>query len=265
MPQQKSTSFSAAKVANFGVVMAEMIEERMRMEREIKRLRHHVSVLSKRNHELMKDGKSRAVSFIASDTSLRDVESDEEDEEEGEEEIVRGGLMRVTMVGTGEQLLEVARDASEGGRKLEERLGLRLKLGKEEVAQGSGVVVAESVASFEEAEVAKPVVRLPRFEKVEGKKRRLGGDEDEEVLIAPLGPRAECGGLLRRVGRESVFVDADPRLVAGGGSTPAAVGVSRWSEALRQSPGVSGGYQLRPRVGGFRGRGYGGYGRGRGV
>ena len=38
--------------------------------------------------------------------------------------------------------------------------------------------------------------------------------------------RAICGGLLRRVGKESVYKDADPRLVASGGSTPAAVGVS---------------------------------------
>ena len=51
--------------------------------------------------------------------------------------------------------------------------------------------------------------------------------------------------------------------VAGGSSMPAAVGVSQRSDAWRQSPGVSRGYQLRLRVGGF-GRGFGGYGRGRG-
>ena len=62
-----------------------------------------------------------------------------------------------------------------------------------------------------------------------------------------------------------MFADADLRFVAGGSSTSAAVGVSRRSEAWRQSPGVSGGYQLRPRVGGYRGRGFGGFGRGRGV
>ena len=38
MPQQKSMSFSAAKVANFGVVMAEMIGKMSEMEKEIKRL-----------------------------------------------------------------------------------------------------------------------------------------------------------------------------------------------------------------------------------
>ena len=258
MPQKKSTSFSAARVANFGVVMAEMVEERLRMEKEIKRLRHHISVLSKRNHQLMKEGKSRAVSFIASDTSLRDYEEEEDDEDEDEEYLK--GKVRVTVVGTEEQLMEVAHEVSFLGRAMEEKW-----LEKEEVVEVGGRIVAESVASFEEAEVAKPVVKLPRYEKVEGKKRKLGSEEEEEVLIAPLGPRAECGGLLKRVGKESVFKDADPRLVAGGGSTPAAVGVSRRSEAWRQSPGVSGGYQLRLKVGGYRGRGFGGFGSWRGV
>ena len=91
MPQQKSTTFSAAKVANFGVVMAEMVGKMSEMEREIKRLRHHVSVLSKRNHQLMKDGKSRAASPIASDVSLSD---DEEEERERGEKVVWLGLGR---------------------------------------------------------------------------------------------------------------------------------------------------------------------------
>ena len=228
MPQQqKSTSFSAAKVANFGVVMAEMVMKMGEMEKEIKRLRHHVSVLSKRNHRLVEDGKSRAIPSIASGISL----SKKKDEE----------------VAVKEE--EVAVDREKGVE-----------------------VVAESVASFEEAEVAEPMVRLPvAVVGVGGKKRKVeisGGREEkekkDEVLIAPLGPRAECGGLLRRVGRESVFRDADPRYVAGGGCTHAAVGVSRQSEAWRQSPGASGGYQLRPRVG-YGSLGYRGRGRGRGV
>ena len=70
MSQQKSTSVSAAKVANFGVVMVEMVGKMGDIEKEIKRLRYHVSVLSKRNHQLMKDGKSWAASSIASDASL---------------------------------------------------------------------------------------------------------------------------------------------------------------------------------------------------
>jgi len=109
----------------------------------------------------------------------------------------------------------------------------------------------------------------------EGKKKRRMGDMtevEEETrlvrgsLIAPLGPRAVCGGLMRVVGRESVFKDADPRLVAGGGSSSsAAVGLSRRPDARRQSSGEGGGYQLRPRVGGYEYRGRGRVFRGRGV
>ena len=135
-------------------------------------------------------------------------------------------------------------------------------------------VVAKSVVQVEEAEVAEPVVRLPVAVKGEGsKKRRVDGSDDEgeevkkeeEVLIAPLGPRAECGGLLRRVGRESVFAEADPRYIAGGGpSRASSVGLSRGMDTRRQSPGAGRGYLLRLRVGGY-GMGYGGRGRGRGV
>ena len=227
MTQQKSTRFSAAKVANFGVVMAEMIGKMSEMEKEIKRLRHHVSVLSKRNHEMVKNDKSRAAAPIASVASLR--------EEEGVE---KRGVVAESVV-----------------------------------AFEEAEVVAESMASFEEAEVAEPVVRLPVAVKGEGsKKRRVEASEDEgevvkkeEVLIAPLGPRAECGGLLRRVGKESVFADANPRYVAGSGpwrATP--VGLSRGLDTRRQSPGAGRGYLLRPRDSGCD-FGYGGRGRGRGV
>lgn len=94
-----------------------------------------------------------------------------------------------------------------------------------------------------------------------------GQEEVQEVrdLIAPLGPKAICGGLMRMVGKKSVFKDANPRLVTGGSSPPVAVRVSRRLEALPQRPGVSGGYQLRPRVGGYRGRGCLGYSRGKEV
>ena len=262
MPQQKSTSFSAAKVANFGVVMAEMMGKMGEMEKEIKRLRHHVSVLSKRNHQLMKDGKSRAVSPIASDASLSE---DGDGDDDGDVELGKGKV-RVTLLATGEELVDIVRDAGIG-------LGLIKGVdGTERVVRGERGVVAESVALVEEAEVAEPVVRLPVVVKGEGsKKRRVDGSDDEgerkeeeEVLIAPLGPRAECGGLLRRVGRGSVFANADPRLVAGGGpSRTTPVGLSRGMDTRRQSPGVRGGYLLRPRVGEY-GFGFGGRGRGRG-
>ena len=132
-------------------------------------------------------------------------------------------------------------------------------------------VVARSVAEDEE-KVAESKVKLLGVVKEGCKKRRVGEitEEEEEVrevrkLIVPLSPRAECGCLLRRLGKELVFKNADPRLVTGGGSMPAAVGVSWRLEAWCQSPRASGGYQLRLRVGGFGGRGYRSFERGRGV
>ena len=262
MSQRKSTSFSAAKVANFGVVMAEMMGKMGEMEKEIERLRHHVSVLSKRNHHLMKNGKSRAVSPIASNASL----SEEEDKDDGMEVDLGKGKVRVTIVATEEELVDVVRDAGIGlglikGVEGTERIEEREKRG----------VVAESVVLVEEAEVAEPVVRLPVAVKSEGsKKRRVNGSEDEgrgedEVLIAPLGQRGECGDRLRRVETESVFAGADPRYVVRGEPSRATpVGIARGLDTRRQSPGVRGGYQLRPRVSGY-GLGLGGRGRARGV
>ena len=271
MPQQKSTSFSAAKVANFGVVLAEMVEERLRLEKEVKRLQHHVSVLSKRNNQLMKEGKSREASSIASDASLS---SDDEEvgTDYGEDEEKRVPRQRVVKSLVGEKAREKAHGdgvpapwctegAEEWGKEHEERgLGLgrsKWKVAELEVAES---VVAESVAKVKEAEVAEPKVRLPKYENGKGKRRRVGEktEEEKEVeevreLIAPLGPRAECGGLLRRVGRKSVFAGAEMGLVAGGRPNRAApVGISRGLDARRQSPGARGGYQLRPSLGGIR-------------
>ena len=55
------------------------------------------------------------------------------------------------------------------------------------------------------------------------------------------------------------------RLVARGGSTPTAIRVSWRPDAWSQYLGESGGYQLRWGVGGYCGRGYGGYRRRRRV
>ena len=100
--------------------------------------------------------------------------------------------------------------------------------------------VARSMAE-EEEERAAPKVRLLEMEKVGENRRRVGErTENEEVvqkireLIAPLGHRTICGGLLRTVGKESVFADAHLSLVAGGGPTPAGVGVSQQADAWRQ-------------------------------
>lgn len=84
-------------------------------------------------------------------------------------------------------------------------------------------------------------------------------------MVAPLGPRAICGGLLKRVGSELVFAEANPRLVARGNPTRVTVGVFRGTDPWRQSLGPSGGYLLRLRVGRRGIWGYGGSARGRRV
>ena len=269
--------------------MAEMVAEMRVKDLEIKRLRHHVSVLSKRNHRLVEEGKSRAASSIASDASLRrEDEEVVEDEEEGEDVRIRvegmvvGEEARRLAHGAGVPDPWCKRGAKEFWSACQERERYagqtKWKVAELNVAdiEVADRVVAKSVAVVEEAQVSKLVVRMPSVEVVEeGKKKRRVGEmteAEEEAklvrgsLIAPLGPRAVCGGLMRVVGRESVFRDADPRLVAGGGpSSSATVGLSRRPDARRQSPGEDEGYQLRPRVGGYgyRGRGY--VYRGRGV
>jgi len=288
MPQQKFTSFSAAKVANFGVVMAEMVAEMSDLRKEVKRLRNHVSVLSKRNHWLVEDGKSLAASSIASNASMSSGDEEVLWEESGVD--VRD--MRARVVGTvvgekarrkahGDGVLEpwCEQEAKEFSAECQVRdryLGrVKWKVAEMDVAEVVAVREAEveevealSVAEVEEERVSKPVVRMPSVKVVEeGKKKRRVGEmtEDEEEaslvrgkLIAQLGPRAICGGLMREVGSGSVFEGADPRIVAGGGSsTSAAVGLSWRPDARRQRPGEGGGYQLRQRVGTY---GYGGRG-----
>lgn len=137
-------------------------------------------------------------------------------------------------------------------------------------------MVADSTTEVEEGQVSRLVVRMPSVEVVEeGKKQRRVGEMmqgEKEVgivrgkLIAPLGPRAICGWLMRGVGSESVFMGADPRLVASGGlSSSAPVGLSQRPDARRQSPREGGCYQLRLRVGGYGYRGREVWSRGRGV
>jgi len=263
--------------------MVEMVAEMRVKDLEIKRLRHHVSVLSKRNHQLVEDGKRMAASSIASNASMSS--DDEEVGLEKEGEVLRARVVRMEV---GERARErvhgdrvpapwCEEGAEEISTEYQERdryLGrMKWKVAVLDVAE---VVEAESVAEVEEEEVSKPVVRMPGVERVEEgkKKRRIGAMtvDEEEVgivrgkLIAPLGPKALCGGLMREVGKESVFKEADPRLVAGGEcSSSAAVGLSRRTDARRQSPGEDGVYQLRPRVGGYGYRGRGGWSRGRGV
>ena len=133
-------------------------------------------------------------------------------------------------------------------------------------------VVASSVAEGKEEGVSKPVVKMSSYEKGGEKRRRVGESTEVEEeaqavkeLVAPVGSRIKYGSLLRKVGEMKGFEEAGPRFAAGGNSNHALSGVSGGTDAWRQSPGGSGGYQLRPRIDGSTYRDFGGRGRGRGV
>ena len=55
MAKQGSTTFSATKVAKAGLVASAALQKIMDLEKEVSKLRYHVSVLSKRNHALKKE------------------------------------------------------------------------------------------------------------------------------------------------------------------------------------------------------------------
>jgi len=172
MSQRKSTRFLGAKVANFEVVMVEMVAEMGDLRKKIKRLRHHVSVLSKRNYRLVEDGKRGAASSIASNASLSS-EDEEMVEDSEEREDVR---IRVESTVVGEEARRLAhgadvpdpwcrRGAEEFVAECQDRdryLGrTKWKVAGLSVAdiEVADRVVAESVAVVEEAQVSRPVVR----------------------------------------------------------------------------------------------------------
>jgi len=59
MVKRGSTSFSATKVAKAGLAASAALTRILELEREVLRLRHHVSVLLKRNQVLRKDAERR--------------------------------------------------------------------------------------------------------------------------------------------------------------------------------------------------------------
>jgi len=184
MAKRGSTSFSATKVAKSGLITAKALERVLELEKEVSRLWHHVSVLSKRNHKL----ELRLGEVL--------VEGDR-----------RGRKEEVAVPGRG-----VADEEEEAGVPDPVMVSRIVAVGDEDVVVSgvAGGVVAVSVEADEEEEVLVSLVRLP-----EGiKKRRLDEDggslevtEDWAVMKAPLGPR----GSAERGGRVASGVPTGPR------------------------------------------------------
>jgi len=55
MVKRGSTTFSATKVAKAGLMATAALQKILDLEKDVSKLRHHVSVLSKRNHGLQKE------------------------------------------------------------------------------------------------------------------------------------------------------------------------------------------------------------------
>jgi len=191
MVKRGSTTFSATKVAKAGLAASAALERIFSLEKEVSRLRHHVSVLSKRNHVLSKEleRKGDDCSKVASPVRVQEPESPVVAEPE-----VR---MSGTIVEEGEEDVWVA-----------------------PVAGVAEPPVAETRVAVEVDEPEVALVRLPK-----GKRRRTceeEGSEAEEseeevvevgVIVAasiPRGPKGYVAGTPGGRGRNSGYVVGAP-------------------------------------------------------
>jgi len=148
MVKRGSTTFSATKVAKVGLVTSAALQKIMDLEKEVSKLRHHVSVLSKRNHGLQK----------------------EVDRLKKEEEVVSSEVASPDRVEEPEpQVVAELLEWMSGVIVVEEEEDVWVvPVAKPAVAESRVALVVD------EPEVA--LVRLPK-----GKRRRTSGDEGSEV------------------------------------------------------------------------------------
>jgi len=141
MVKRGSTTFSAMKVAKAGLAASAALTRILELEKEVSKLRHHVSVLSKRNHAMQKEADKRSLDDGAEVASPVRVQ-------EPEPQVVVEPEVRMsgTIVAEGEEDVWVAPVAKPA--------------------------VAESRVALEVDEPEVALVRLPK-----GKRRRAVGDE----------------------------------------------------------------------------------------
>jgi len=187
MVKRGSTTFSATKVAKAGLTATAALQKILDLEKDVSKLRHHVSVLSKRNHGLQKEVERLKKEEVADSSEVISPERVEEPEPlvvaepEEEVEVDMGAAFVASADVAGIRVASEARPS-----EAESRVAV--------VVDGDGGPSAISVLVSE------------------GKRRRVDdsseeGDEDEEVVVptgprggAPVGPRlmAERVGGVRR-------------------------------------------------------------------
>jgi len=187
MAKRGITTFSATQVAKQGLAVSTALLEMADLRKEVSRLRHHVSVLSRRNHGLQKEveGLRKMGEEVASYKEPEPhvvVEPSEPDVD---------NVVAPSVASVGVDNVVAPSVASVGV--------------EDWVAPVAKPAVAESRVALEVDEPEVALVRLPK-----GKKGRLtvGGDESEgeddtevmtvipveeerEVIVGPLGPRLQ--------------------------------------------------------------------------
>ena len=168
MVKQGSKSFSANKLADTGLVMAEMARKMMKMEKEIGRLRHHVSVLSKREVGLKKE----------LEWERKGKEEEEVASGEAEEEVAESSGLEGSVAGlSGLEEEEVLWD--------ERVTDLRSCISDEDVLVGGKIIPMKGY------EPGVEVVEVGSSTVVPKAPRAIQGMIEREVVLgAPAGPRA---------------------------------------------------------------------------
>jgi len=172
MVKRGSTTFSATKVAKAGLTATATLQKIMALEKDVSRLRHHVSVLSKRNHGLQKEVDRLKKEEVGVSSEVASPERVKEPE---------------PLVVSEPKELEVDKSVAEAFVALADVVGVRL------VRVATPEVAEPEVEEVEEDDDCRSVVT------VTGKRRRIdGGDEEDgsEVVgggrlpvMVPRGPR----------------------------------------------------------------------------
>jgi len=170
MVNAKKTSFTATQVANNGMAMGAAFMRILELEKEVSRLRHHVSVLSKRLN-----GKEKGKGVVEKEEVAEVVA-----EAEAEAEVVEEA--EVAAVGTPPITSGVYKVVAEAVDVAEE------------IVAGVETMSVGSEEDEDEVVDGKIVVRLPGDRKRrmvgEGEEERLGVEEVGLVRAIPVGPRS---------------------------------------------------------------------------
>jgi len=169
MVKRGSTTFSATKVAKAGLTATAALQKILDLEKDVSKLRHHVSVLSKRNHGLQKEVDRLKKEEVAVSSEVASPVGVKEPEPrvvaEPEEEVVVVNVAEAFVASAGVAGVRLARVATP------------------EVAE-------PGVAEFEDDDDCRSMVSGI------GKRRRLDNEEEgegvEEVgtsVVVPTGPR----------------------------------------------------------------------------